>query len=503
MVPQMNLFRKIAPLLLISIQAFTFSSFTQPLRQHNKARTAGGNVLEQFYPDQNAYRLLARIPRHLRNLPYGIYPTSRKYDTARFNYNKRFNIFPHLILTPKTAAEAAAVLKKIKRHHLPFSVRSGGHCIEPGSLSSGYIIDLRHFTSIKPNIQKRTVYIGAGCRLGTVIKTLGKRNFAIPTGTCSSVGVTGLSMGGGLGVLGRVFGLTCDSLKSIRLVTAEGDIIKVSRKHHPDLFWALCGGGNGSYGIVLGFTFRMHYVPHVSTLTLSWKWSAETVSEVFSAWQTWVETLPTNITTQLQLKYQNKALSIAVTGLKVGDSSFTEWKKAFAHLNPKVQRSKGSYLDSAKVWADRAPYPFFKSKSEMIMQSLTNEPIETAIAFFEELKQNNENYYAFFELEAMGGAIARGRNAFYPRKALSWWYQVMYWDHETEQARALNMLRTFASNIAPYVSKHSYSNIVDYDLGKDYLDVYYGNHVHRLIEIKNKYDPENLFHWAQSIPVKK
>lgn len=499
----MKQLRTLALLSFISILGLTCTSFKQHGWQHDDVETLSTNILEQFYPDQNAFRLLAEIPKELQNLSYGIYPISRGYDTARFNYNKRFNIFPHLILTPRTEKEIAYVLKILKKHRLPFSIRSGGHCIEPGSLSSGYVIDLRNFNSIKPNVKKREVYVGAGCRLGTVIQTIGKLNFAIPTGTCSSVGVTGLSLGGGLGVLGRVFGLTADSIKSITMLTAKGEVIEVNHEHHSDLFWALRGAGNGSFGIVLGLTFKMHYVPHVSTLELTWKWSSETVQNVFDAWQAWIQTLPNNITTQLQLKYMNQKLSIVVEALKVSKKAFTEWKQAFKHLNPKVKMTRGSYLDSAQVWADRAPYPFFKSKSEMIMTPLTQEPIQTAIAFFEELKNNHEKYYAFFELEALGGAITKGKSAYFPREAIAWWYHVMYWDNENLQEHALHKLRKFKAEIAPYVSKYSYANIVDYQIGKDYLDVYYGNHVDRLIEIKNKYDPKNLFHWRQSIPLRK
>src|SRR6185436_15242791 len=107
----------------------------------------------------------------------------------------------------------------------------------------------------------------------------------------------------------------------------------------------------------------------------------------------------------------NNTLSLEVTGLKVGKESFTEWKRAFYHLKPKVKIKKESYLKSAHEWADRSPYPFFKSKSEMLFKPLSHKPIDFAINFFEKLKHNNTKYYAFFELEAMGGAIKRSKNS--------------------------------------------------------------------------------------------
>lgn len=479
----------------------TCSSFRTDSWHHEDEDHVTDNILQQFIPDQNAYRLLHQIPSGLRHLPYAIYPVSKGYNTFRFNYNKRFNLFPHMIITPTTQDEAIYTLQMLKKHHLPFSIRSGGHCIESASLSPGYIFDLRNFDSIIPNVERQEVYIGAGVRLGTVIETLGAINYAIPTGTCSSVGVGGLSLGGGLGVLGRVYGLTCDSIKSITFLTAEGKVSEVNKEHHPDLFWALRGAGNGSYGIVLGFTFKMHYIPQVSYMTLTWDWSSHTVHKVFHEWQEWIQSLPHNITTQIQLSYLNHKLSIVVTGLKVGHEDFTEWKKAFKHLHPKVKLAKQSYLESAFTWADRAPYPFFKSKSEILMKPLSYKPVQVAVDFFEKLKAQNSKYYAFFELEAMGGKIKKGHTAFYPRNAFAWWYHVIYWDLPKQKIPALHKLRKFHSAISPYVSKHSYANIFDYDLGDDYLKVYFGNHVDRLIDIKKKYDPENLFHWKQSIPL--
>ena len=495
--------KKVFLILTLSIISFTCTSFTPHKWQHENHDTLTDNILRQFTPDQNAYRLFHSIPEGLRHLSYGIYPISKGYDTARFNYNKRFNVFPNMIITPRTKKEAAFTLRMLKKHHLPFSIRSGGHCIQATSLSSSYIFDLRHFNKILPNVERQEVYIGAGALLGTVIEKLGAIDYAIPTGTCSSVGTGGLSLGGGLGVLGRVYGLTCDSIKSITFLTASGRVIEVNKKNHPDLFWALRGAGNGSYGIVLGFTFKMHYVPHVSYLTLKWKWNQHTVHKVFQAWQAWIKTLPHTITTQLKLIYLNHKLSLQVTSLKVGKKDFTEWKKAFAHLHPKVQLNKERYIDSAKKWADRSPFPFLKSKSEMIMKPLSYKPVQVAVNFFEKLKKNKENYFAFFELEALGGKIAKGHTAYYPRKAEAWWYHAMYWDQPNQEQAALDKLRKLHSDLAPYVSKHSYANIVDYDIGDNYLETYYGNHVNRLIRIKNKYDPENLFHWRQSIPLKR
>jgi hypothetical protein len=141
---------------IISLLAFS-TQFASPYVCTN-------DPLKQNYHNQNMCQLLLEIPEELQNLPYAIYPNNPQYDTARFIYNKWFNLFPHAIIAPRNPEEMAAVLKSLKKHKLPFSLRSGGHCYEPGSLSPGYVIDLKNFNSIQPNIEKEEVVVGAGCR---------------------------------------------------------------------------------------------------------------------------------------------------------------------------------------------------------------------------------------------------------------------------------------------------------------------------------------------------
>src|SRR5581483_10938998 len=116
-----------------------------------------------------------------------------------------------------------------------------------------------------------------GTHLGGVIQELGRIGYAIPTGTCPSVGVTGLALGGGIGFLTRKYGLTCDAIRCLTMVNADGEIIQVDKVDHPELFWAMCGAGGGSFGIVLDFTFKMFYVPKVQLLKLSWEWEPKLV----------------------------------------------------------------------------------------------------------------------------------------------------------------------------------------------------------------------------------
>jgi len=457
-----------------------------------------------------ACALSAQIPPSLQGLPYGIYPTSPTYNTERLNYNKRFVVFPQAIFVPTTNDQVIYVLTQLKQYNLPFSVRAGGHCFEPGSLSPDYVIDVSNFNSIIPNTVAGTVYIGAGCILQNVISVLGAINYAIPSGECPSVGITGLTLGGGIGLLSRTYGLTCDSVQSITLVNASCQVIEVNKTNYPDLFWALLGGGNGSYGIVLGFTFKMQYIPIVTYYELLWNYDVDLIEPIMKAWQSWVPTLSDNISSIFGIRHPSTLtaspptsppLTIRVSGLKIGSEPFTEWESAFKALNPTVTLFTGSYVDSASFWARESNEPFNKAKSRILMQPISSKTIKKITQFFNNLEKTNPDYTVYFEFDAMGGNIPNNETAFFPRNAFGWWYQVYFWSFEEETPQLLALSRKFYAKIPNDVSNYCYANVVDYDLGKYYLFTYFGNNAERLIGIKNKYDPSNLFNWEQSIPL--
>lgn len=465
---------------------------------------------EKSYPLANRLQEESCIPKEFQNLSFAVYPGSCEYNTDRLNYNKRFNYFPKVIFYPKKPKEVQFLVKVFKKYNLEFAIRSGGHCFEPGSLSSDYIVDLSHFNAIIPNVSKKEVYIGAGSELKNVIKILGELDYAIPTGTCPSVGVTGLTLGGGIGFLARQVGLTCDSVKSIKLVNAEGEIIDATHDTHSDLFWALRGGGNGSYGIVLGFTFKIHYIPVVTYYELLWEWDLNLIEPILETWQAWAETLPDSITTVLGVRHPNfmcavpeeaPPLVIRIDGLKVGSEPFTEWK-VFKKFQPKVKIIQTDYLNSAKYWSNESPLPFNKGKSKILDQPLTKKTINKIVKFFAKLEVQNPNFLVYFDFERFGGKVASNNSSFFPSQAFGWWEQAYFWEFPEQTEEVLALSRHFYEKLDNKEFPYCYANFVDYDLGEEYLFRYYGDHVDRLITVKQKYDPHNLFHWRQSIPVR-
>ena len=148
------------------------------------------------------------------------------------------------------------------------------------------VLDLRNLRGISVNVGARTATIGAGAQLIDVYSALAARGVTIPAGSCPSVGIAGHALGGGMGLAGRQFGLTADNLLSASIVTADGQLVTASAHGHPDLYWALRGGGGGNFGVVTSLTFRVHPIPR----TVAWflvRWPASSGADALAAWQAW------------------------------------------------------------------------------------------------------------------------------------------------------------------------------------------------------------------------
>lgn len=456
-------------------------------------------VFQQDYANQNMCVLLSEIPEELQNLSYAIYPNNQVYNTERFNFNKRFNLFPHALFKPSTVEEVAFLLKAFKTHKLPFSLRSGGHADEPSSLSLGYVLDLSNFNKIEMNKEREEVTVGAGCRVGNVIQTLGQEGYAIPTGDCLTAGVTGLALGGGIGSLGRAFGLTADSLLNITLIDADGAVREVNEKSYPDLFWAMKGAGSGSWGVVTALKFKMYPLATASFVSLSFPFEEELAAKIFASWQVWQQTLPENITTHLDIDYRSGKAEIRLTGLKIGGDSFNEWREEFASFNPHIQAFTGKYKETASYFHEQMTNPFAKTKSSLLFSDLSSDAIALMVKSISQAFQTKSSFDLSFMFTSLGGKMGQGDTAYFPRKAHILWREQVSWQDPEVENTALEMIRAFALATASYVSPYAASNITDYDLGERYMTAYFGPNSERLREIKKRYDPDNFFHWKQSI----
>ena len=210
-------------------------------------------------------------------------PGNSSYATATQLFNPAVSsATPQGIAYCASPADVATCLLFVQDHPLQFAVRSGGHSYGGYSTSDGLVIDVTRQASVQLNSSADTATVGAGAHLVDIYGTLGAAGVALPGGSCPTVGIAGLTLGGGLGVVDRRFGLTCDNLLSATVVLASGDVVTCSATEDPDLFWALRGGGGGNFGVVTEFTFQVHPIGSLGLFTLVWPWSqaAEVIQRV-------------------------------------------------------------------------------------------------------------------------------------------------------------------------------------------------------------------------------
>ena len=217
-----------------------------------------------------------------------IAPGDDGYQQARSVYNAMIDRQPALVARCATPEDVAWVIGFARRHDLPLAVRGGGHNgAGLGTVEGGVVADLSPMKSIEVDPGGRTVRVGGGCTWGEVDAATGEYGLATPSGIISTTGVGGLTLGGGLGHLTRGCGLTIDNLLDAEMVLASGEQVRAS--DHPDLFWAIRGGG-GNFGVVTAFTFRLHEVGTIFGGPTFW--AAEQGAEVLSVYREFITEAP-------------------------------------------------------------------------------------------------------------------------------------------------------------------------------------------------------------------
>jgi FAD/FMN-containing dehydrogenase len=217
-------------------------------------------------------------------------PEDADYDDARRIYNAMFDKRPGLIARCADAEDVATAIAFARRQDLPLAVRGGGHNgAGLGTVDDGVVIDLSLLKDIEVDPQARTVRVGGGSTWGEVDRATGEHGLATPSGIISTTGVGGLTLGGGIGHLTRKYGLAIDNLLEAELVLANGDRVRASADEHPDLYWAIRGGG-GNFGVVTSFLFRLHEVGTV--IGGPTFWPVELGAEVLSVYREFLPNAP-------------------------------------------------------------------------------------------------------------------------------------------------------------------------------------------------------------------
>jgi FAD/FMN-containing dehydrogenase len=438
-----------------------------------------------------------------------VLPSDAAYGQARLLWNPSFDgIRPLAVASIATVADVRRVLTWAKHYRVDFAVRSGGHSFGGFSTTTGLVLDLSRLSRIdlRPD---GSAQVGAGARLGQVYEALWAGRQAVPFGTCPTVGVSGLTLGGGHGFSSRALGLACDNVAGIEIVTADGRVRLCDDRNHPDLFWALRGAGAGSYGVVTKLVFRTHPVGTVTTVNLEWPWSE--VRKVILAWQEFAPAGPDALSCVLPLS--PPATAGASPQISLNGQVFGTRDEALALLRPltdavsptKVSAVQRPFIVAVHYFAGGNPSRrSFAAKSNYGLKPLPAAALDVIVGAVETAARDPRLASTGVLLFAHGGAINRlGRDAtaFVHRNALFSIRYTAFWDAPagTTAANRAWVRRTHAA-MQRYVTG-AVTNYVDPEL-VDWRTAYFGSHLKRLVEVKRRYDPGNLFRFAQSIPTR-
>src|SRR5215472_9405430 len=380
-----------------------------------------------------------------------IEPGSFEYAALPTLNNARFDhIRPQVVVLCSTPADVVQTVGFIQSLCLETATRCGGHCFAGRSSTPGLLIDVSAINSV--SMSNGIARIGAGARLGEVYSALLANGMTIPGGSCPSVGIAGLTLGGGLGWLGRKHGVTSDHLVRAQIVVADGRILECDEGHHEDLFWALRGAGTGHFGVVVELLFQPFRAPQVATIfSLTWPFSH--AARVVDAWLGWAGFAHDEMAASLDLRAGEDPMeppSCEVFGMNLGARSDTlELLEAFTARLKTAPTStlvkEMTYQETLGHWADRAGErleapraPNTKRRYEAIKSEFFAQPLptEAVIALVDHLiLERVPGEFREVDLSAWGGAYNRvpaNATAFVHRDGRYWIKHTAAVDGEAE-----------------------------------------------------------------------
>lgn len=451
-----------------------------------------------------------------------VIPGDASYGTDALLYNSVFTPAPAAIAYCATAADVQRCLAFARQHEVPIAARSGGHSYGGYSTTSGLVIDLSVLktVSLSGTGTAARATVGAGASLIEVYSQLGTAGYLLPGGSCPSVGIAGLALGGGIGVFGRAYGMTCDHIEAIDLVTADSTVRRCSATQHDDLHWASQGGGGGNFGIATSFAFRLHPIPDVTLFTLEWPWAAAT--DVMGAWLNWIGDTPDALWANCQCFPATVSAGVMkVTG--VCADTVAACTSALAPLTSAIgaaptyrfvgpeQYLRAMLIEAgcqnepvAQCAAADTRYPF-AAKSTYVNGPPSDAVISALVSSLGTFGADVPQAGGGLVFDGYGGAINAvdpAATAFVHRSAVACaQYSVTFptaSPSAAEASAARSWLDAVAQVLAP-VAHGSYQNYIDPTLS-DWAEAYYGANLPRLRSIKRKWDPDGVFHFAQSIP---
>jgi hypothetical protein len=413
-------------------------------------------------------------PRALRDLARRVRGPVGKAATPV--YNLRYDgVRPDAVVQPLDARDVQAVLRWADRHDVRLAARSGGHSYAGYStLDEGVVVDLRRLRGISVHRGASRASVGAGAHAIEVVDALASHGGAVPLGSCPTVGLGGLALGGGYGLAARAWGLTAGNVTAITVATPDGKLRRVDARHHADLFEALLGAGGGNFGIATRFELRVHHAPRAAFFRGSLPGAAHAIG----AWQAWAPETDPRLTALLQLGPGE----VTVLGQFLGpEAELTRLLAPLRRAGASLTTGTSAYGPLQVRWGNgrTTPRTSFSAKSHYVPHGL---PAHTRERLAAELARSRCQIL----FDAYGG---HAKAIHHPDAR----YSIQYLSYHGDTAG----LRRLHAIVAPHADG-AYVNYMDPEL-RGWRRAYYGRDLERLQHVRERYDPDRRFRFPRSI----
>lgn len=437
-----------------------------------------------------------------------IQPNDADYRIECKVYNGMIDKHPALIAQCKYAKDVIACVNFARENNLLLAIRGGGHNgAGLGICDNGLVIDLSLMKAIDIDMESKTVRVQGGCLLKELDTATFKVGMVVPGGIIGTTGVAGLTLGGGLGHLTRKYGLTIDNLLEAEVVLADGSQIKASTKENPDLFWALRGGG-GNFGVVLSFLFKLNPLHTVYAGPMLWHMNES--KEIMEWYRDFIKKAHENINgfftfltvppaapfpAHLHLKKMCGVVWCFTDKLDKAEEIFKPiraFKKPAldfvgAISIPELQTMFDDFYPPGLQWYWKGDF----------VNDLSNEAIALHIKYGDELPTMHSTMH-LYPINGVASKVSRNETAWNYRD--STWAQVIVGIDPVpaNNDKIIHWAREYWKALHPYSAGGAYVNFM-MEEGEDRIKATYGDNYKRLVEIKTKYDPQNLFRVNQNI----
>ena len=454
---------------------------------------------------------MLKVKEKLRGTIKGsvLVPADPGYEEARQIWNAMINRRPAVIVQCVQAEDVPLVIRFARKNGLELSIRGAGHNIAGNAVcDNGVMIDFSRMKKVRVDARKRRAYVEPGATLADLDEATQAHGLATPVGINSTTGIAGLTLGGGFGWLTRKYGMTIDNLVSVDMITAEGKKMRASQNENADLFWAIRGGG-GNFGVVTQFEFQLFPVgPEIVAGLIVFPF--DQAKQILTKYRQFVNSAPEELNVWMVLRqapplpflpktvhgkevvvlpvfYSGAAAEAekliaplrtfgTALGEHIGAQPYVQWQKAFDPLLTPGARN------------------YWKSHN---FTELADGALNSIIEFAGKLPSPQCEIFIGL-IAGAANRIAADAMAYGHRDARFVLNVHGRWDEATDDQKCIGWAREFFKASAPYASGGAYINFMTAEEG-DRVAAAYGSNYERLVAIKRRYDPENVFHLNQNI----